>query len=142
MNYGHFENNTLQLPSSRSFLEMTFWKDYLACWGQPLTGYSERVCQQACSGCASKEMSCFNNTEPASCIDSSMTFPEWYLRSRAHLHLGLSPWPYGLNIKRITALYLDSHMPFLGSSPDSLPDFSGRTVQIGVSVPSLVFIIH
>lgn len=69
-----------------------------------------------------------------------MTFPEWYLRSRAHLHLGLSPWPYGLNIKCITALYLESHMPFLGSSPNSPSDFGGRTVQTGVSVP--VISIH
>ena len=68
--------------------------------------------------------------------------PEWYLRMRAHLNLGLSPGPYGLNIKCIKALYLESRMPFLGNSPGSPSDFVGSTKQIGVSGLSLVFIIY
>lgn len=101
-----------------------------------------RLCKQAHSDGVAEEMSRLAAQNPASWINISMTFPEWYLRSRAHLHLGLSPWPYGLNIKCITALYLESHMPFLGSSPNSPSDFRGRTVQTGVSVLSLVFIIY
>lgn len=75
-------------------------------------GFAERTTLQVWTGRA-----LLYKQDPESWIMISMTFPKWSLRSGAHLNLGLSPWPYGLNIKCIKALYLESFCHFQRAAP-------------------------
>lgn len=69
-------------------------------------------------------------------------FSRMVLKEQSPSQFGFEPMASWLNIKCIKALYLESHMPYLGSSPSSPYDFIGSTIQIGVLILSLVFIIY
>lgn len=128
-------NVILRISHARSFLDNDFAKGWpLLLKGSPCPvqgGFASRSTVDVWC----KEMRCFRDTKPREMDKYFSDFSRMYLRSKVHLTLGLSPWPYRLNIKCIKALYLESHMPFLGNSPSSTSDFIGSTMQI-------VFIIY
>lgn len=64
------------------------------------------------------------------------------LKEHSASQFGFEPTAHGLNRKCIKALYLETHMPFLGNSLSCLSDFIGSPMQVGVSILSLVFIIY
>lgn len=91
--------------------------------------------------CAMRKGAASEARNPERWINISATSPGWYLRSRARLNLGLSPWPSGLNRKCIKGLYLETHMAVFREQPQFFR-LLGSTMPIGVLVLSLGFIIY